>query len=441
MHKRNFPDLQITWVDPTSLRFPNRCLRRHSARKLKKLARSIDTFGFTLPLLVDENGVALAGAARLTVALDSKFELVPIVRIDHLTEVQKRAYMIAESRLAEEATWDRELLRKEVQDLVELGFDLDLTALDALEVDLLLSFDEEEAEGEAGDNIELPDETARPVTRLSDCWHTGDFRMLCADSTHVTSHERALEGRRAQLFIADPPFGNAIANNVSGLGKVKHGNFIAGSGEQSLPEFAQSLIRPVFRHMAANASPGAIAFVFTDWRALPHMMDAALGVFHEQKNLIVWSKTNAGMGTFYRSAHELILAYKVRPGLHINNFGLGEGGRHRSNVWTCPGANTFRKGRMQDLADHPTVKPRKLIADAIRDCSKRGGIVFDPFLGSGTTLVACAMTGRIGCGIELDPRYVDIALRRVSEITGCEPLLDGKIPFSEVAAVRKAEES
>ena len=440
MNKRNFPQLQVSWVDPATLHFPNRRLRRHSARKLKKLAQSINAFGFTLPLLIDENRMVLAGAARLTVALEGKFELVPVIRIEHLTEVQKRAYIIAESRLAEEATWDRELLRAELHDLVELGIDLDLTALDALEVDVLLSFDDEADGGEADDNVELLDEDSRPVSRLWDHWQVGDHSILCADSTLLANHERALAGRRAQLFITDPPFGNSIANNVSGLGRVKHDNFVAGSGEQTLPEFSRSLLRPAFRAMAANASPGAIAFIFSDWRALPHMMDAALGIFHEQKNLIVWSKTNAGMGTFYRSAHELILAYKVCPGAHINNFGLGEGGRHRTNVWTYPGANTFRKGRMHDLADHPTIKPRKLIADAIRDCSKRGGLVFDPFLGSGTTLVACAMTGRIGCGIELDPRYVDVALRRVSEFTGCEPLLDGRIPLSEVAAARKSEE-
>lgn len=436
MNCSRFPRLEVSWVDPQSLKFPNRRLRRHSMRKLKKLRRSIDEFGFTLPLLVDEQGVVLAGAARLAVALEGGFDLVPVIRIEHLTEAQKRAYMIADNRLAEEAVWDRQLLREELGVLIDLGFELELTGLDTIEIDTLLSFDDTDP-GE--DNIELPDEDVRPVSRPGDCWHNGDHRLFHGDSTQGASYERVLEGRLAQLIVTDPPFGNAIANNVSGLGRVKHANFIAGSGEQSLPEFGRSLLRPAFRCMAASALPGAIAFVFTDWRALPHMIDAALGVFHEQKNLIVWSKTNAGMGTFYRSAHELILAYKVSPGTHINNFGLS--GRHRTNVWTYPGANTFRKGRLEDLAGHPTVKNSKMIADAITDCSKRGGVVLDPFLGSGTTLIACAMTGRIGCGIELDGKYVDLTLRRLSEITGREPLLEGVTPFSEVAAARKLEGS
>lgn len=250
--------------------------------------------------------------------------------------------------------------------------------------------------------------------------------------------ERLLAGERAQLIVTDPPYGCAIQNNVSGNGKVKHDNFIMGAGEVSLAEFGMTLLRPAFKAMAAHCAPGAIAFVFMDWRGAPYMLDAAQGVFQEVKNMIVWAK-NPGMGAFYRSAHELCYVFKVSPGTHISNIALGR--RNRSNVWRYPSANTFRAGRMEDLADHPTVKPKQMIADAILDCSRRGDIVLDSFAGSGTILAACEMTGRRGRAIELDPVYADVILRRTAEATGCEPLLDGVTPYHEVAKARLGEAS
>lgn len=434
----NFPRLQISWVDPKSLTLYNRRARRHLKKKLAKLRRAIQEFGWTEPLITDENGMVLCGAARLTIAIEDGIDLVPVVRIDHMSEAQKRAYILASNRLAEEAEWDRSLLREELAGLLELGYDVELTGFDSLEIDMALSFDDA-GQAAGDDNVELPEDTYEPISRTGDLWHIDRQRVLCADARDGSAFERLMGEDRAQLVFTDPPYGCAIAGNVSGLGKVKHENFLMGAGEQPLPEFAQTLLRPAFRNIARWSQAGAIAFICTDWRALPHMQDAALGLFAELKNLIVFAKTNAGMGTFYRSAHELILAYKVSEGKHINNFGLGEGGRHRSNLWTYPGANTFRKGRMEDLADHSTVKPKKLVADALLDCSKPGGIVLDPFLGSGTTLVACAMTGRIGRGIEIDPKYVDVILRRVGEATGIEPLLDGIKPLSEVRAEREQE--
>lgn len=433
MNRSNFPQRELNWVSPTSLTLYNRRARRHLKKKLMKLRRAIAEFGWTEPLIVDENGMVLCGAARLTIAIEDGVELVPVVRIDHMSEAQKRAYILASNRLAEEAQWDPALLRQELSGLIELGYDVELTGFDAVEIDMAVSFDDGPAED---DNVDLPDETAKPVSRSGDLWHIAGHRALCGDARDPSSFERLMGEERAQLVFADPPYGCAIAGNVSGHGRVKHQNFLQGAGEQSLPEFAQTLLRPAFRNIAAYSQTAAIAFICTDWRALPHMQDAAEGLFAELKNLIVFAKTNAGMGTFYRSAHELILAYKVSAGKHINNFGLGKR-RHRSNLWTYAGANTFRQGRLEDLAEHSTIKPKKLVADALLDCSKPGGIVLDPFLGSGTTLVACAMTGRVGRGIELDPKYMDVILRRVAEAMGHEPLLDGLRPFSEVKAERE----
>lgn len=427
-------NLSVTWVPTGTLRTYEGNARRHSLKQIKKLGVSIATYGWTNPLIVDASGMVLCGAGRLAAAIQSGLDMVPVIRLDHMTEAQKRAFILADNRIAAESSWDKGLLRSELSGLIEMGYDVELTGFDTLEIDNALNFDDAGAE----DNVDLGDGVASPIAQLGDLWHIGDHRVLCGDARDRLCYDRLLEGQLAQLIFTDPPYGCAIAGNVSGLGKKKHEDFVVGAGEQPLPEFAQSLLRPAFRCMAANAAPGAIAFICSDWRAAPYMHDAAQGVFHEQKNLIVFNKTNAGLGSFYRSAHELIFAFKVSRGDHINNFGLGEGGRHRSNVWTYAGANSFRKGRMEDLSDHSTVKPKALVADAIRDCSKRRGIVLDPFLGSGTTLIACAMTGRIGRGIELDPKYVDVILRRCAKETGCEPLLDGKTPLSKITAQRQS---
>lgn len=411
--------------------------RKHSRAQIRKLQASLLAFGWTNPLLVDDAGNLLCGHGRLAAAIANGETHVPVINLGSMSEEDRRAYIIADNRLAEEASWSRELLRSELSGLIELGYDVELTGFDTFEIDGILSFDETGEDGEE-DRVDLPDDDAVPVCRIADFWKIGDQWLAVGDCRDPDLVERLLAGSRVRLIQTDPPYGCRIAGNVSGNGKVQHGDFVMGAGETSLPEFAMTLLRPAFKAIAPHCHAGAIAFVWTDWRACPHMLDAAQGVFHELKNQIVWAK-DPGMGAFYRSAYELCLAFKVSPGTHTSNIALGR--RNRSNLWRYPGANAFRKGRLQDLADHPTVKNRKMIADAILDVTKPGDVVFDGFAGSGTTLVACAMTGRRGFGIELDPKYADVILRRVSEETGCEPLLNGEIPLSQVAAERAGERS
>lgn len=427
--------LQVTWQSVGSLHVYEHNARLHSKKQLLKLKTSIRKFGWATPLIVDENNMVLCGAGRLEAAKQLGLSEVPTIRLSHMSEADKRAFIIADNRIAEQASWSRALLRDELKGLIEVGYDVELTGFDTLEIDSKLSFDDPESK--IDDDVELPGEE-RPVARVGDLWICGCHRLVVGDARDPLVYDTLLASERTQLVFTDPPYNCAIEGNASGLGKVKHGNFVMGAGELSMPEFAATILRPVFKQIALHASSGAIAFVCIDWRAAPHLLDAAQGVFHELKNLIVWSKTNAGMGTFYRSAHELIYAFKVSAGTHINNFGLGEGGRHRSNVWVYPGANVFRAGRMQDLADHATVKPKQLVADAILDCSKRAGIVLDCFAGSGTTLVAAQITGRKGYGIELDPKYADVILRRIAEAVGEPATLDG-VPFEQVA-IRRADE-
>ena len=426
--------LSIKWRPPESLVPYKSNSRRHPRSQIDLIAKSIKRFGWTNPILVGPNQEVLCGHGRLEAALTTGEALVPTITLSNLSETDRRAYIIADNAIAERSGFDRSTLRGELKGLFEIGYDLELTGVDSLTIDNLLSFDGDDSCKE--DDVELPALTGVPVCRTGDLWQIGEHRLLVGDARDVSAYERLLDGELVQMIITDPPYGCAIENNVSGGGRIKHKNFIAGGGETSLTEFAQTLIRPSFKAIARYCQSGAIAFVFTDWRAAPHMLDAASGVFDEVKQLIVWAKTNAGQGAFYRSAHELIYVFKVSPGEHINNFGLGDKGRYRTNVWTYPGANVFRKGRMRDLSDHPTVKNRKMIADAILDCSKPGGIVLDAFLGSGTALCATERTGRRGRGIELDCKYADVALRRVAEESGQTPTLGG-MPMPEVASARK----
>lgn len=392
----------------------SRNARRHSRRQIRQIADSLNRFGWTNPVLVDEDLGILAGHGRVEAARLLGMAEVPTICLAGLSPAERRAYIIADNRIAENAGWDKQLLAIEFNALIEDGFDLELTGFDTVEIDGLLGLDEV---GDDDETVELPGEGSVAVSRPGDLWTNGDHRIYCGSALEPESYERLLGSEQAQMVFTDPPYNLPIAGNVSGLGRVVHREFAMASGELSSARFSQFL-RAGLRQIASVSAPGAIAFVCMDWRHARELSDAADGIFPELKNLIVWSKTNAGMGTFYRSQHELIFAFKVSRGEHINNFGLGERGRHRSNVWVYPGANTFRKGRMDDLASHPTVKPVKMVADAILDCSRPGGIILDPFLGSGTTVVAAARTGRRGRGIELDPLYVDLCLRRLAAVTG-----------------------
>lgn len=432
----DIPQLKIRYV-PTGTLTPNpRNARIHPKKQIAKLKAAIRKVGFRVPIMVDADNVILAGHGRHQAATELGIAEVPVTVFDDMTEADRRAFMHADNLIGEKGDYDRETLRLEIEYLTDVGYEVELTGLDTIEIDRLLG-SEPAGDTPTDDVVPLPSPD-QPVAAVGDCWHIGDHRLIVDDARDPDVIERLMGGERAELVFTDPPYGCAIVNNVSGLGKVRHDNFVMGAGQESLPELAMAILRPAFRNIAAHCRPGAVAFVCSDWRAAPHMLDAARGVFDEVKNWIVWVKTNAGMGTFYRSQFELILAFRVSPGRVINNFGLGEGGRHRSNVWTYAGANTFRSGRMKDLIDHPTVKPKKMVADALLDCSRRGGIVLDVFAGSGTTLVAAAMTGRRGYGVEIDPRYADVIMARMTEETGLSPMLDGARPFDEIAAQRRA---
>jgi DNA modification methylase len=289
------------------------------------------------------------------------------------------------------------------------------------------------------DDLYPPSSDREPISRRGDVWRLGPHCVVCGDALKADTYSAALGDEKAAMVFTDPPYNVPIAGHVSGLGTVRHREFAMASGEMSEAEF-KGFLAGMMTHAAAFSADGSIHFHFIDWRHLRTLLEAGDGIYSELKNLCIWVKSNAGMGSLYRSQHELVTVFKKGSAPHCNNVELGKHGRHRSNVWEYPGANSFSPTRKSDLEAHPTVKPVAMVADAIRDVTKRGDLVLDPFLGSGTTLIAAERSGRRCAGIELDPLYVDTAIRRWMKLTGKPVVLaaDGR-SFDDVASERRAE--
>jgi DNA modification methylase len=402
----------IELIPPDKLRAWDRNARTHSKKQVRQIAESIRTFGFTNPVLIDHEMRILAGHGRVAAARELGLETLPCLRIEHMTDAEKRAYVIADNKLALNAGWDDEILAGELQALLateDLGFDLGVIGFEVAEVDALVDGLAQEEPGDPEADI-LP---ATAVRRVSpgDVWQLGPHRLVCGDALDPATLALLMEGEKARMVFSDPPYNVKIDGHVGGAGKIKHREFAMASGEMSTSEFTDFLTR-AFRNMAEHSVDGSIHFLCMDWRHMGEILAAGHAVYDELKNLIVWAKDNGGMGTFYRSRHELIFAFKKGTEPHINSFELGQHGRYRTNVWNYRGVNTMRAGRMEDLALHPTVKPVQMIVDAIRDVSGRGEIVLDAFGGSGSTLIAAEKTKRRARLVELDPIYCDRILTR-----------------------------
>jgi DNA modification methylase len=420
---RNAPTLdfglEVVSRDIDALNAFDRRARTHSKKQVRQIARSIEEFGFLNPVLVDGRNRIIAGHGRVAAAGLLGMVKVPTIRIDHMSEAQIRFYVIADNKLAENAGWDWEILAIELQFLssLDINFDLTLSGFDMGEIDILLG------DGEASDESPMPppfiDRTRPAVSRVGDLWRLGPHRLLCGDATDLLALGRLMADAQAQMVFIDPPYNVRIDGHASGLGKTRHQDFAMASGEMSEAGFMAFLERAL-RGLASHSRDGAICYVCMDWRHLFEAITAGRAVFTELKNIGVWVKSNAGMGSLYRSQHELVLVFKNGTVPHINNIELGRHGRHRTNVWQYPGLSAFGEGRDETLSLHPTVKPVALVADAMRDCSHRGGIVLDSFAGSGTTLIAAEVTGRKAYALELDPYYVDVALERFEDRFGVE---------------------
>ena len=431
------PHLAIEYLPIPQLRQNSHNARTHSPHQVRQIAASIRRFGFTNPILIDGNNTIIAGHGRVQASAMLGLSSVPVIRRDDMTSDEVRAYVIADNRLAENAGWDKEILAIELQHLLELDVDLDatITGFEIAEIDLVIEDASHRSEPE--DQIE-PCPDLPLVSKVGDVWQLGRHSIACANALDQSSYDSVLRGKRASLIFTDPPYNVRIAGHVSRNDSISHREFLMASGEMSDDEFLKFLTQTCSL-LAANSSDGSIHFVCMDWAHAGLLHRAGECAFNELKNICVWVKGNGGLGSLYRSQHELVFVFKNGTARHVNNVQLGKFGRNRTNVWNYPSPTGFGRARDEGnlAALHPTVKPVNLVADAILDCSERGDVVLDPFLGSGSTLIAAERVGRSCCGLELDPQYVDVAIRRWQQHTGDRAVhVESGLSFSELESTR-----
>lgn len=411
--------LETVYVAVTAIKPSPHAARQHSAAQRRKLKNILRQFGQVVPLPLDaKTGTLIDGHAVFDALVELGHDEIAVVQLENRSEAEIRALRLALNRVAQDAVWDDAKLRGEFEYLISVGFDLDLSGFEAVEIDMALSIDTPTANTVEEETLDdLAPAGGPSATKLGDVFRLGDHLIGCGDARDTDFIRNLVGIKTVACVFTDPPYNVKIDGFVSGLGKTRHREFAMGTGEMSREQFVTFLSETV-----AAIKPvlfdGAILYLCMDWRHGRELCEAAAQNDLEQKNLCVWVKSNAGMGSFYRSQHELVYVFKYGEGQHQNHFGLGAHGRNRSNVWQYRGINAFGKDRMDLLGTHPTVKPVAMIADALRDVTRRGEVVLDVFLGSGSTLIAAEETGRVCVGVELDPGYVDAAIRRWQKRTG-----------------------
>ncbi|MCM1294030.1 MAG: site-specific DNA-methyltransferase [Muribaculaceae bacterium] len=395
----------------------------HTKAQVAKIRESIREFGFINPVLLDENMEIIAGHGRVAAAADAGMTDVPAIILSHLTDAQKRAYRIADNKLTELGKWSIELLNLEFSELcnLDLDFNLEITGFETADIDLFLNSNG--ASDPKVDSVPVLTDADRRCHR-GDIWRLGRHTLICGDALAADTYAALMDDGRAQMVLTDPPY-NVRVKNIGSMGKIKHDEFAMASGEMTPAEFTEFLAT-FMRHARDYSANGALHYLFMDWKHVGEITTAGASVYDDFKNICVWNKTNGGMGSLYRSKHEMCFIYKSGTAPHINNIELGAHGRYRTNVWDYAGANAFGAGK-DDLKLHPTVKPVAMLRDAILDVTRRGDIVLDCFLGSGSTLIACELTGRICRGIELEEKYCDVTIKRFETLTGTKAEKIGEI--------------
>src|SRR6266404_48478 len=395
--------------------------RTHPKRQIEQIKASIAAFGFTNPILADPEGNIIAGHGRLQAARAMGLAEVPVITLTGLSDAQKRALRIADNKIALNAGWDVEILQVELGELasIEVDIDVGLTGFSTGEIDVILT-----PNADPDDEV-IPSVRPTPRTKPGDIWVLGDHRVGCGDSRDGGFLERVIGDRaRVDAAFLDPPYNVRIGGHAVAAGS--HREFAMASGEMSEADF-RSFLTDTLGAAVRVSRDGAVHFICMDWRHMDSVSTVGASLYGERLNLCVWNKSNAGMGSLYRSKHELVFVYRVGAAPHLNMVELGKHGRNRTNVWDYASVNSMRGSRREDLALHPTVKPTAMVADAILDVTRRGDLVLDLFLGSGTTLLAAERTGRRFRGLDIDPAYVDVAIERWSARTGLEPCLEESV--------------
>lgn len=432
------PKFEIFYQDPNSLKPRARSLRKRSARQLEHMKRALERYDVCEPILVDRDNTVAHGELRVLAAIEKGWTEVPTIRIEHLSPEDLRAYVVSATQIAQLADWDEEALKIELTELAELKVDLNALGFEPAEMDRLLELTNT-IPGLHDEDIPAVD-ASLSVTKPGDLWSIGEHRLFCGDALKDESYVQATGGELAGMVIIDPPFNDRVAS-ISGNGKVKHPEFRQASGELTEDQFTRFLTL-VMRLLIAHSLNGSLHFIFMSWRHMLALLRAGSIAYDELKNIITWVKQSGGMGGLYRSRTEFVCLFKSGRAPHVNNIQLGRFGRNRDNVWEYSGLGSFQKDRDELLAMHPTVKNLEMIKDAILDVSKKGDLVLDSFVGSGTTIIAAHRVERRCAAIELDPLYCDVTLRRVRKALGIEPILlaTGET-FSELEARQAASGS
>lgn len=406
--------LKINYMPTGELKDYHRQFRKPGKKQIQKTIAMIEQCGIVTPIVIDGENRIVIGGHIVQAARQMNVDTLPVVNVNHLEEYQIRTLRIAYDRIAEEAEWDKNELRLEFEDLEILmpDIDLTLTGFDIPEIEVIL---DETPENDPDDEAPEP-EAGQATVQAGELWQCGDHLLYCGNALEADSYTTLLGEDTVDLVFTDAPYNVKIDGHVGNSGKIKHREFEMASGEMSQQEFT-TFLTTVHQHMADHIKDGGILFSCMDWRHITEITMAASSAGLNMLNLCIWNKDNGGMGSLYRSKHELIFVFKKGKGSHTNNVELGKHGRYRTNVWEYPGVNSFARNRRDDLKLHPTVKPVSMVADAIKDCSKRGHTVLDPFGGSGTTMIAAERSGRKARIIELDPLYCDVIVKRWQSIS------------------------
>ncbi|MBU3591196.1 ParB N-terminal domain-containing protein [Polynucleobacter sp. 78F-HAINBA] len=413
--------LEIRYALISELIADSRNPRIHSKHQIKQIAKAIQASQIVVPIFIDPSGKILAGHGRLLAAQYLGLDSVPVICVSHLTPEQAILFAISDNKLTENARWDDNTLGKLFAELsrLEVNLDLEISGFSTTEIDLKIA-DLDPIDPQENDpaDFAIPVQK-KPISKLGDVWLLDKHQIICGNSLEDGIYQILMRDCKANAVFSDAPYNVPISGHVGGGGKIQHREFRMASGKMSVTEFTQFLTA-VFQLLSKYSTPTSIHFQCIDWRHLSEMLSAGSVAYAELINLAVWVKNSGGMGSLYRSRHELVLVFANHKGPRRNNVQLGKFGRNRTNVWEYPGILTMSKQSEEGnlLALHPTVKPVAMVADAILDITARNEIVLDPFLGSGTTLLACERTGRTCRGIEIDPLYLDTAIRRWQYFTG-----------------------
>ena len=438
-----FPSNQIIMIPVDQLVPYANNARTHSDKQVGMIARSYEAFGFLNPILVTSGNVVIAGHGRMRAAQRLGLTAIPALFVEGLSDDQIRAYRLADNRLAELAGWDEPSIKIEMQhlDTIDLGFSLEATGWEMPQIDIMLNDAPPPAvrDGVSTD----PDDVAEPIlanatSRVGDIWLLGTHRLACGSALEPDVLRRVMNGKLARQVLQDPPWNISVAGFISTTDR--HREFAMASGEMTEGEF-QAFLDKNLDTLLPFVVNGAILEQFIDWRSVDKIILSGKSRGLELINICVWNKSNGSLGSLWRSKHELCVVFKKPGAPHINAVQLGRFGRTRYNVWDFPGCNSFSAERDEALAIHPTAKSVAMIGEAMRDVSNRGDIVLDCFMGSGTAIIAAERTGRIAFGVELDPLYVDAAVRRWQRITGGVATLEANgMPFAEVVEERSGSD-